>query len=135
MSERVGRPLRPERLHSAVSLLVSLALAFGALCLFHWAWTGWHLLAAWLIGVNATTFGYFGFDKRQARKGGRRVPEVVLHGLAFAGGSVGAFAAMGAVPAQDGEGPLSSRLFRHRPVAGRDCRVGRPHPVEVTGRL
>lgn len=105
MGERARRGSRPEKLHSAVALLFAVALAFGAMRLFHWEWTGWHIAAAWLVGINLTAFGYYAFDKSRAREAGRRVPEVVLHGLALAGGSVGAFAAM--------------QLFRHKTVKGR----------------
>ena len=105
MGERLGRPRSPGRLHGGVGLTLALLLAAGALLLFRWEWTGWHLLAAWLIGVNVTAFVYFGFDKWRATKARRRVPEVVLHGLALAGGSVGAFAAM--------------ELFRHKTIKGR----------------
>ena len=105
MGDRVGRPMRAERWHSAVALFFALLLAFGVMQLFRWEWTAWHLIAAWLIGVNATTFGYYAFDKSRAKEGGRRVPEVVLHGLALVGGSVGAFLAM--------------RAFRHKTIKGR----------------
>jgi uncharacterized membrane protein YsdA (DUF1294 family) len=105
MGERIRRSMRPERLHSAIGLIASLTIAFTARYFFKWTWTGWHLLAAWLIGVNVTTFCYFAFDKMRAKKGGRRVPEVVLHGLALCGGSFAAFAAM--------------ELFRHKTVKGR----------------
>jgi uncharacterized membrane protein YsdA (DUF1294 family) len=58
------------------------------------AWTWYHLLAAWLAAVNLVAFGYYAYDKRRARAGGRRVAEVVLHGLALAGGTVGAYLGM-----------------------------------------
>jgi uncharacterized membrane protein YsdA (DUF1294 family) len=105
MGEKLGRQRRPERLHSAVVVFLALLLACCSLVLFHWSWTGWHLLAAWLIGVNVTALGYYGFDKMKAKHGGRRVPEVVLHSVTLAGGSIGAFAAM--------------QLFRHKTVKGR----------------
>jgi uncharacterized membrane protein YsdA (DUF1294 family) len=47
-----------------------------------------HLLYAYLIGVNLTTFLMYGSDKQQAVS---RIPEVVLHLLALAGGSPAAF--------------------------------------------
>ncbi|MFN4261123.1 MAG: DUF1294 domain-containing protein [Gemmataceae bacterium] len=64
-----------------------------------WAW-----LAAWLFAINLGALLYYGYDKWQARRGGRRVPENVLHALALGGGSPGAYLAM--------------RLFRHKTVKG-----------------
>lgn len=64
-----------------------------------------HWLASWLIVINILTFAYFGYDKSQARGNKSRIPELVLHGLAAVGGSVGAFAGM--------------ELFRHKTVKGK----------------
>jgi uncharacterized membrane protein YsdA (DUF1294 family) len=50
--------------------------------------------------LSLVTFLVYGWDKRQARQGGRRVPEVRLHALALAGGFVGAW--------------LGMRAFRHK---------------------
>ncbi|MED5544808.1 MAG: DUF1294 domain-containing protein [Pseudomonadota bacterium] len=46
-----------------------------------------------LVALNALTFLLFGWDKRQARRGGRRVPEARLLLLAALGGTPGAYAA------------------------------------------
>lgn len=43
--------------------------------------------AAWLVAVNLATFCCYAYDKRIAGGTWWRVPEVVLHGLATAGGS------------------------------------------------
>jgi len=67
-----------------------------------WSWEPW--AAAWLASVNVVTFGYYGLDKIRARAETRRVPESVLHGLAFLGGSVGAYIGM--------------RLFHHKTIKG-----------------
>ena len=64
--------------------------------------TIWLLLAlagvsvwrAGFLAVNLTTLAAFGLDKHQARSGGSRVPEAVLHSLAAAGGSPCAFLGM-----------------------------------------
>jgi uncharacterized membrane protein YsdA (DUF1294 family) len=104
MGRRLHWTKRPERLHGL------LGLAFAALlsAAFFWPFRhhfGWyHLLVAWLLGVNLTAFGYYAFDKYRARSGGRRVPEIVLHGLALAGGSAGAW--------------LGMRSFRHKTIKG-----------------
>lgn len=50
--------------------------------------------------LSLVTFLVYGWDKRQARLSGRRVPEARLHALALAGGFVGAW--------------LGMRVFRHK---------------------
>lgn len=51
-------------------------------------------LLAWLIAVNLIALLAYGYDKAIAGGEALRVPETVLLGLALAGGSPGAFAAM-----------------------------------------
>src|SRR5205085_951689 len=92
-------------LHALVALGFTLLTTYGVMRLGRWDWTDWHVLAAWLQAINLTAFGYYAFDKQRAREAGRRVPELVLHGLALLGGSLGAFAAM--------------QLFRHKTIKGR----------------
>jgi uncharacterized membrane protein YsdA (DUF1294 family) len=48
----------------------------------------------WLLALSIVTFGYYWFDKYQARHKGWRVPEVWLHVLAFLGGFLGGWAAL-----------------------------------------
>jgi uncharacterized membrane protein YsdA (DUF1294 family) len=64
-------------------LLLGLALSF---------FTGWNPIWIWLASVNLVTFILYGYDKAEAKSGGLRVPEVVLHGLALAGGFLGGWA-------------------------------------------
>ncbi len=45
---------------------------------------------ALVVVVSLVTFGLYGWDKRQAKKDGWRVPEFRLHVLAFLGGWPGA---------------------------------------------
>ncbi len=54
----------------------------------------------YLAVVNLLTFGVYGWDKRRAAKGQRRISERELLLWAVAGGSIGAFFAM--------------RRFRHK---------------------
>jgi uncharacterized membrane protein YsdA (DUF1294 family) len=96
--------LRPERLHGSLALAYSLLLALAFLVPFRHHVRWYHFLAAWLCAVNLTAFGYYAFDKYRARTAGRRVPEIVLHGLALGGGSGGAWLAM--------------RWFRHKTIKG-----------------
>ena len=58
------------------------------------------LLYAYFIGINLTTFLMYGFDKEQAVYNRSRIPEIVLHLLALAGGSPGAL--------------LAQLIFRHK---------------------
>jgi uncharacterized membrane protein YsdA (DUF1294 family) len=50
---------------------------------------GWQFYLIWLAMGSGITFLLYGYDKAQSKKGGWRVPEVVLHGLALAGGFPG----------------------------------------------
>jgi uncharacterized membrane protein YsdA (DUF1294 family) len=63
------------------------------------------ILASYFLALNVITLGYYGHDKLMAQHRGRRVPELMLHGLAIIGGSLGAYAGM--------------RLFHHKTVKGR----------------
>jgi uncharacterized membrane protein YsdA (DUF1294 family) len=73
------------------ALIAGIAVGVGAFALL-WLWAGWSPLLAWLIGWSVPAFALYGIDKRQARSGGWRIPEVLLHGVALIGGVVGAWA-------------------------------------------
>ena len=45
---------------------------------------------AYLAGISLVTFLFYGYDKRQAATNRARIPELVLHLLALAGGTGGA---------------------------------------------
>lgn len=72
---------------------------------------GW--LAGYFVSVSALTFLLFGWDKVQAKREARRVPEALLLQLALCGGWPGA--------------KLGQRLFRHKtrkhPFASRLSRL------------
>ena len=68
---------------AAGGLVVLIGLAVG--------FAGLSALRAIFVGVNVATMLCYGYDKCQARVGGRRVPEVALHVLAVVGGTPGAF--------------------------------------------
>jgi uncharacterized membrane protein YsdA (DUF1294 family) len=104
MGRRPSWTRRPENLHGALALMIAVTLTLALLYPFRHSFSWYHALAAWLLAVNLTAFGYYGLDKARARGGARRVPEVVLHGLSLAGGSFGAYLAM--------------RTFRHKTVKG-----------------
>jgi uncharacterized membrane protein YsdA (DUF1294 family) len=65
---------------------------------------GLHFYWIWLAAASVTTFLLYGIDKAQAKRGGRRVPEAVLHILALAGGFLGGWA--------------GRSLFRHKTQKG-----------------
>lgn len=90
----MGKRTRPEWRQAGVAAGLVLFGVAVLLAVLRPAWTWYHLLAVWLAVVNAVTFGYYAFDKGRARRGGRRVAEVVLHGLALAGGTPGAYLGM-----------------------------------------
>lgn len=97
------RRRRPVLFHGGMAFGLTVVLAVLLWYCLGRRWSGWLWLAAWLLAVNLITFVYYGFDKwRAGREGAGRVPELVLHALAVAGGSLGAIAAM--------------RFFRHKTV-------------------
>ncbi|MBN2591522.1 MAG: DUF1294 domain-containing protein [Sedimentisphaerales bacterium] len=51
-----------------------------------------HPLWIYLITINLITFCFYGYDKYQAINHKSRIPEVILHFLAIACGSIGALA-------------------------------------------
>jgi uncharacterized membrane protein YsdA (DUF1294 family)/cold shock CspA family protein len=87
---------------SAILLLIGLAFALDKpTSLALW-------LVLWVAALSIATFGVYGWDKSQAKAGGTRVPEVVLHLLDALGGSPGGFIAM--------------RVFHHK-TSKRDFQV------------
>ena len=62
--------------------------------------TTWNFYWIWLIALSIITFLLYGYDKGQAKLGGLRVPEIVLHVLALMGGFPG--------------GWLGRAVFRHK---------------------
>jgi uncharacterized membrane protein YsdA (DUF1294 family) len=54
----------------------------------------------WMTALSAIAFVAYGWDKLQAKRGGWRISEKTLHGLALAGGFVGAW--------------LGMRIFHHK---------------------
>lgn len=106
MSARKARSTAPEwlRVYASIAILLCLSLSMGMLFLFRLSWQWYNLLLVWLISINVLTFSYYGIDKSRARRNARRIPEIVLHGLAILGGSLGAW--------------LGMSTFRHKTVKG-----------------
>ena len=55
---------------------------------------GLPVIVAYIVGLGLITFLIYGYDKLQAKRGGRRVPERTLLLLALAGGALGGWAGM-----------------------------------------
>jgi uncharacterized membrane protein YsdA (DUF1294 family) len=63
-----------------------------AIFLVLWLVLRWSPLLAWMAGWTPVAFAAYGIDKRAAMRGGWRIPEMALHGLALVGGVLGAWA-------------------------------------------
>lgn len=85
----------PKQTYSLIAILAVLLIGMVLVML-----TAWNPLWIWLASINLVTFLIYGFDKSEAKSGGSRVPEIVLHGLALAGGFFG--------------GWLGRYFFRHK---------------------
>ncbi len=77
-------------------LILSVGCAAAGALTLRWRFPGMGGLTAWVISVNVVAFLWFCLDKGLSARGGRRVPEAVLHLLALAGGVGGAFLGMAA---------------------------------------
>ena len=76
--------------------LFSLLLALIVAAVFYYE-LHWSLWPAWLVPINLVTLVIYRFDKWKASRtqnGQGRIPKKVLHFLALAGGSLGAFFGM-----------------------------------------
>lgn len=92
----------PTLRYGLVALAATAALAFVMYFWLDWAWF-W----VWTIGVNAVTFVFYRYDKRQARQSGAmRVPEIVLILLTLVGGFAGAWGGMFLPPRHKTRKPL-----------------------------
>lgn len=80
----------PEKFFAIVAAIVTLAV----IALLVWIFGAGHWLWIWLGAWSITAFGFYGYDKMQAKRGAWRIPEAVLFGVALVGGFVGAILGM-----------------------------------------
>lgn len=99
MAAWTSRPGATLRLFAGVSVVAVAGLVVGS-----GAWLDLPWWAGCLAGINLVTVGMYGYDKLAARRGGLRVPEVMLHALALIGGTPGAL--------------VARPLFRHKTRKG-----------------
>ncbi len=85
---------QPKRRRPTRSAAIAAAVVWGGLFVGLRIAVGWSLYLDWLIAGTATTFLCYALDKAQARRHGRRVPEVVLQGMVLAGGVIGGWLGM-----------------------------------------
>ena len=83
--------MRPRRNRLIVGVLVVAAVALSIILAGQ---LGLPAYAAWIAGWSMATVGAYWIDKRQARRGGWRIPESGLHGLAIGGGAIGGWIGM-----------------------------------------
>lgn len=69
------------------------------------------VIAAYLLALNLWAFVLFYWDKRQAQNGGWRIAESTLLGMAFLGGSLGAFLGQKTMRHKTRKEPFRSRLL------------------------
>ncbi|MGL4649253.1 MAG: DUF1294 domain-containing protein [Caldilineaceae bacterium] len=80
----------PQTTFSIVALVAVAAIVLALVWFFDWG-----LFPVWLVAVNVITFFLYRYDKGRAQvEGATRVPEVVLLGLTWAGGVLGAAGGM-----------------------------------------
>ena len=68
-------------------------------------------IAVWLVFINVATFAAFAWDKRQARRGGRRFTEAGLIHLAALGGGLGGGLAMALLRHKSNKPPFQRRFW------------------------
>jgi len=69
---------------------------------FLWSFAHLHIIFAYLLSINLSTFLFYGYDKMIAGSSILRVPEWILHSLSIAGGSP--------------TGLIAQKLFRHKTI-------------------
>ncbi|NCD32859.1 MAG: DUF1294 domain-containing protein [Spartobacteria bacterium] len=87
---------KPSYIYGMTALICVAALTAGLI------FSGLGRILSYLIAINVMTLVFYGYDKLIAGKKVVRIPEWILHGMAFAGGSPAAFA--------------GQKIFRHKTI-------------------
>ena len=85
-TQRTGRYRSPYKWYFWLSMILTVAIA---------AFLNYLKLPvylAYMLSLNSVLFSFYAYDKVQAKIGGRRIPELILHFLAVIGGPVGGIA-------------------------------------------
>ena len=90
------RNLGPSTFFFSLALVITLT---GLLIV--WRMPAW---LAYFFAVSLVTFGTFGWDKFQAKRSRKRIPENCLHALTLIGGTLGSLA--------------GQKMFRHKTAKG-----------------
>lgn len=76
----------PRKFFAIAALIVTLVVG---IALWYWLRPS-QFFWFWLLLSGIVTFLFYSFDKAQSKRGGWRVPEIVLHGMSLLGGFIGA---------------------------------------------
>ena len=80
----------PRNRNYAIGAIILGIVVFAAMMLL--TELNWYI--DWLVAWSISLFILYGIDKGQAKRGGWRVPEAMLHGLALIGGFIGGWLGM-----------------------------------------
>ena len=96
----------PYWLFSLLAVAIVLIVTWLLMSALSWDW-----LWAYLIAINTATLALYGYDKAVAGSGGRRVPEIVLHGAELLGGTPAAFVAQRLLHHKSRKGSYQMRFW------------------------
>ena len=77
----------PKQTFGVMSVVLTGLVGYAAYAWLHQFGLHWYWVL--IISLSVVTFIWYGFDKAQSKRGGERVPEIVLQLLTLAGGFPG----------------------------------------------